>query len=211
MATMNHEADAPLNPPAKPLLIVLSGLSGAGNDTVLNRLRQSDLPLEFIVTVTTRPPRPGERNGVHYHFVSDAEFQGMIDGNELLEWATVYGNRYGIPAEPVKQALDNEKDVIVKVDVQGAATVKKIQPDAVFIFLAPASLDELTPRLKNRRTETPEDLDLRLKTAEEELERLPLFDYMVFNRHGEINRAVADVEAIIIAEKSRVTPRNLTL
>ena len=135
----------------------------------------------------------------------------MIDANQLLEWATVYGNRYGIPREPVRQALENGKDVIVKIDVQGAATIKKILPQAVFIFLVTPSLEELEQRLRKRRTETPAELELRLKTAAEELEKLPMFDYMVVNRHGEIDRTVADIEAIITAEKCRVTPREIDL
>lgn len=208
---MSRENLPPLNPPAKPLLIVLSGLSGVGKDAVLSGLRQSGSPLEFIVTVTTRPRRPSENDGVHYHFVSDAEFQEMIDGNQLLEWASVYGKRYGVPAGPVGQALKNGKDVIVKVDVQGAATIKKILPQAVFIFLATLSMEDLAQRLKQRRTETPSDLELRLKTAAGEVEKLPMFDYIVFNRPGELDRAVADIEAIITAEKCRVTPREISL
>jgi guanylate kinase len=208
---MSHEGQSLLSPPAKSLLIVLSGLSGAGKDAVLTRLRKSSYPLEFIVTTTTRTRRPNERDGVHYRFVSKNEFQELIDRNELLEWAIVYGNYYGVPKEPVKQALDSGKDVIVKVDVQGAATIKKILPQAVFIFLAPPSREAIMLRLKRRRTESPSDLDLRLKTAEEELKKLPLFDYLVFNRQDEIDRALADIEAIIAAEKCRVTPRELAL
>lgn len=208
---MSHEGHSLLSPPAKSLLIVLSGLSGAGKDAVLTILRKSDYPLEFIVTVTTRARRTSERDGVHYRFVSRNEFQELINRNEMLEWAIVYGNYYGVPKEPVKQALDSGKDVIVKVDVQGAATIKKILPQAVFIFLAPPSMEELMLRLKRRHTESPSDLELRLKTAEEELEKLPLFDYLVFNRQDEVNRAAADIEAIIAAEKCRVTPRELTL
>ncbi len=201
----------PFYHPQKPLLIILSGLSGVGKDSVLTGLRKSGIPLEFIVTVTTRPPRPNEKDGVHYHFVSDAEFQAMIDENKLLEWATVYGNRYGPPREPVRQAMESGKDVIIKVDVQGAATIRKIIPQAVFIFLATPSPEEVGRRLQQRRTETPSDLELRLKTAAKEMEKLPLFDYIVFNRPGELFRAVADIEAIITAEKCRVTPREISL
>ena len=208
---MSHKGYSPLRPPAKSLLIVLSGLSGAGKDAVLTRLREASYPFEFIITVTTRARRPNERDGVHYRFISGNKFQELIDRGELLEWANVYGNGYGVPKEPVKQALGRGKDVVVKVDVQGAATIKKILPQAVFIFLAPPSMEELVLRLKQRRTESPSDLDLRIKTAEEELEKLPLFDYIVFNRQGEIDRAVADIEAIITAEKCRVTPRELAL
>ena len=207
---MSHENN-PLNQSSGPLLIVISGLSGVGKDAVLNGLRKSDFPLEFIVTVTTRAPRPDERNGVHYHFVSEAEFQKMVDGNQLLEWATVYGNHYGPPKEPIRQALQAGKDVIIRVDVQGVANIKKIVPEAVFIFLASPSMVELAARLRQRRTETDADLELRLKTAEEELKALPLFDYVVINRQGELDRAVADIEAIITAEKCRVKPRQISL
>lgn len=208
---MSSDRSLPLCPPAKPLLIVLSGLSGAGKDSVLNGLKKWVFPLEFIVTVTTRPRRHNEKDGIHYTFVSPEKFQEMIDTNQLLEWATVYGNRYGAPREPVKKALESGKDVIIKVDVQGAATYKKILPGAVFIFLAVPSLEECAPRLKQRRTESQAELELRLKTAGEEMEKLPIFDYLVFNRHGELNRAVADIEAIIAAEKCRVTPREIRL
>ncbi len=208
---MSHEGYSPLSPPAKSLLIVLSGLSGAGKDVVLNKLRKFSYPLEFILTVTTRVRRPNERDGVHYRFISRDKFQELIDRHELLERANVYGNWYGVPKEPVKQALDKGKDVIVKVDVQGAATIKKILPQAVFIFLTPPSMEELVLRLKKRRTESPSDLDLRIKTAEEELKKLSLFDYIVVNRQGEIDRAAADIEAIITAEKCRVAPRELAL
>ncbi len=208
---MSHENSPLVKPSSGPLLIVLSGLSGVGKDAVLTRLRQSAFPLEFIVTVTTRAPRPNEKDGVHYHFVSEAEFQKMIDNNQLLEWATVYGNRYGPPKEPVRQALKDGKDVVIKVDVQGAATIKKLVPEAVFIFLAPPSMEELAARLRQRRTETAADLELRLKTAAEEMETLPMFDYLIINRQGELDRAVADIEAIITAEKCRVKPRQMSL
>jgi len=208
---MSYENRSPLVPPPKPLLIVLSGLSGGGKDTVLTGLRQSGLPLEISISFTTRARRADEKDGVHYHFISNARFQELINSNQLLEWATVYGNRYGISREPVRQALKSGKDVIVKIDVQGAATIKKILPQAVFIFLATPYMEELEKRLKQRRTETPAELELRLKTAAEELEKLPMFDYIVVNRPGEIDRAVADIEAIIAAEKCRVTPRELSL
>lgn len=208
---MSYERNATVSLPVKPLLFVLSGLSGAGKDSVLKGLKKSGYPLEFIVTVTTRKRRAGEKDGVPYHFISSAAFQEMIDTGQLLEWANVYGNRYGVPREPVRRALASGKDVIVKVDVQGAATIKKILPQAVFIFLAVPSLGELAPRLKQRRTETPEDYELRLKTAREELEKLPLFDYLVINRHGELGRAVADIKAIITAEKCHVTSREIRL
>ncbi|MFC1971442.1 guanylate kinase [Chloroflexota bacterium] len=208
---MSHEGHTPIHPPGKPLLLVLSGLSGVGKDTVLTRLRKSVYPLEFIVTVTTRSKRINEQEGIHYRFVPENEFRELIDHHELLEWANVYGNLYGVPREPVKLAMNGGKDVIVKVDVQGAATIKKILPQGVFMFLSPPSIEELTLRLKNRCTESPSDLDMRIKTAEEELEKLALFDYIVINRQGAVDRAVADIEAIIAAEKCRVQARELAL
>ena len=198
-------------PPPKPLLIVLSGLSGAGKDAVLARLKESDYPLKFITTVTTRPRRNSEREGVDYYFVSRETFQEMITDNKLLEWANVYGNFYGVPRQPVKDALASGQDAIVKVDVQGAATIKKILPQAVFIFLAPPSLDDVIQRLKKRQTESPTELELRLKTAEAELKQIHLFDYVVVNRQDAVDHAVAEIKAIITAEKCRVVPHAITL
>ena len=195
----------------RPLFIVLSGPSGIGKDAILTKMKESDYPIEYITTVTTRPRRAKERDNIDYHFVSTESFQKMITGNELLEWANVYGNWYGVPKKPVKQALDKGQDIIVKVDIQGAATIKKILPEAVFIFLIPASMEELATRLKQRQTESPSDLTLRTKTAEEEIEQLHLFDYIVVNKQDEIDLAVSEIKAIINAEKCRVTPREITL
>jgi guanylate kinase len=206
---MSRESQTPVNPPKRPLLIVLSGPSGAGKDAVLTRIRELNYPLKYITTVTTRPQRATERDNIDYHFISTKKFQKMIENNELLEWANVYGNWYGVPKKPVKQALHKGQDTIVKVDIQGATTIKKILPQAVFIFLTPPSTEELRLRLKQRHTESSFDLALRTKTAEEEIKQLSLFDYVVFSRQNEIERAVADIEAIITAEKCRVTPRKI--
>ena len=211
MKKASYENQAPFNLLSQPLLIVLSGPSGTGKDAVLSRMKESGYPLEFVVTVTTRPKRAKERNNVDYHFVPAEKFREMIKKNELLEWANVYGNLYGVPKQPIKQALEKGQDVIVKVDTQGAATIKKILPQSVFIFLMPPSMEELTLRLNQRRTELPFDLALRLKTAEEELEQLPLFDYVVYNQRDDIERAISDIKAIITAEKCRVTPREISL
>jgi guanylate kinase len=208
---MNFESSSPLEPENKPLLLVLSGLSGAGKDVVLSRLREVHCPVEFIVTVTTRARRPNEQDGVHYHFVSGERFHQMIDDGELLEWANVYGNWYGVPKEPVKQALERGKDVLIKIDVQGAATIKKAVPQAVLIFLATPSMEELGQRLWQRRTESRPDVELRLKTAAGELQQLAMFDYIIINRKGEIERAVEDIRAIITAEKCRVKQREVSL
>jgi len=211
MRKATHQGEPPFSLPKRPLLIVLSGSSGVGKDVVLARLKESGYPLRFITTLTTRTRRTNERDNVDYHFVSTEGFQEMIENGQLLEWANVYGNWYGVPKDAVKQALDRGEDTILKVDVQGATTIKKILPQAVFIFLMPPSMEELVTRLKQRYTESPSDLALRLKTAEEETKQLSLFDYVVVNKWGEIDQAVAEIEAIITAEKCRVSPREITL
>ena len=208
---MNLENQSSFHLPQRPLLIVLSGPSGVGKDAILSRMRESKCPLEYIVTVTTRPRRARERDNKDYRFISTEKFHAMIEHDELLEWANVYGNLYGVPKEPIRQALESGKDTIVKVDVQGAATLKKILPQAVFIFLIPPSMEELMLRLNQRHTELPFDLALRAKTAEEEIKQLPLFDYRVFSGRDKIDRAVSDIAAILTAEKRRVTPREITL
>jgi len=211
MRKSRYRSQFPFNLPTKPLLIVLSGPSGAGKDAVLRRLKKFDSSLQHVTTVTTRPRRPREKIDIDYHFVSTERFKEMIAHNELLEWANVYGNWYGVPHQPVKQALDKGQDVIIKVDIQGTATIKKIIPQAVFIFLMPPEIDELATRLEQRHTESSFDLALRMKTAEEEIEQLSLFDYVVINKQDEIDLAVSEIEAIITAEKCRVNPREIAL
>lgn len=189
------------------LLIVLSGPSGAGKDTVLNRMKELGFPFHYVVTATTRPRRAGENNGVDYYFRSEAEFQEMLQQGELLEWAQVYGHWYGVPKQQVKQALEKRKDVIVKVDVQGAATIKNLLPGAVLIFLAPPSIKEYEERLRQRKTESETELKLRIEKVTKELRSLPLFDYIVVNRQGKLDSTVSQIEAIVTAEKCRVNPR----
>ena len=211
---MNGESDRSesiAGRPQSPLLIVLSGPSGVGKDAVLTRLRESGYPLGYITTLTTRTQRPNEKDGVDYHFVSEAKFREMLDGNAMLESANVYGNWYGVPRAAVKEALDRGEDVIIKIDVQGAATIRRIAPRAVFIFLTGPSIEDLSNRLGQRLTESPDQLALRLRTAEEEMKQLHLFDYVVVNREGEIDAAVSRIEAIITAEKCRVNPRQIEL
>ncbi|MDD5127133.1 MAG: guanylate kinase [Dehalococcoidales bacterium] len=209
---MKPSRSTPLDRPAPPpLFIVLSGLSGAGKDAVLSCLKKERYPARFIVTATTRPRRPAEKDGVDYSFVTTEKFQKMIAHNELLEWANVYGNFYGVPRAPVKEALNNGQDAIVKVDVQGAATIKKIAPEAVLIFLTPPSIDGIVRRLNSRSTESAAEMGLRIKTAEAELSQLHLFDYKVINGDGALEKAVSDMKAIIMAEKCRVKPREIKL
>jgi len=211
MKKTRGRGQSPGKTPSSPLLIVLSGPSGVGKDTVLTRLRASGYPLKFITTVTTRQQRAKEKSNLDYHFIPMEQFQEMVTRNELLEWANVYGNYYGVPKQPVRQALEEGQDTIVKVDVQGAANIRKVLPQAVFIFLMSPSVEELIARLGQRHTESPFDLDLRIQTAEEEVRQLPLFDYVVTNRQDEVELAVSKIKAIITAEKCRVTPREITL
>jgi len=190
----------------KPAIFVLSGPSGVGKDAVLSRMKQQGHPLYYVVTATTRPQRPGEKDGVDYCFLSQADFHRMVEGEELLEWAEVYGHLYGVPKQQVEQALAQGRDVIMKVDVQGAATIKRLFPEAVLIFLAPPSMEKMVQRLRRRQTEAPSAEELRLKTATEEMESLPLFDYMVVNDEDKVAQAISQIEAIITAEKCRVKP-----
>jgi len=193
------------------LLIVLSGPSGVGKDALLRRMKEQKYPFHYVVTVTSRPRREGERDGVDYRFVSQREFQQMIDNGELLEWANVYGNYYGVPRKEISQALSKGKDVIVKVDVQGAATIKRILPQAVCVFLRPPSMEELERRLRQRHSESAKDLALRLQKAEEEMKSLPLFDHVLTSYQGKLDEAISQIQSIVAAEKRQVKPRIVEL
>jgi len=193
------------------LLIVLSGPSGVGKDALLKKMKERKYPFHYVVTITSRPRRKGEMDGVDYRFVSQREFQQMIDDGELLEWANVYGNYYGVPRGEISQALSKRKDVIVKVDVQGAKTIKQILPQAVFIFLRPPSMEELERRLRQRRSESDRDLALRLRKAEEEMKSLPLFDHVLTSHQGKLDEVISQIQAIVTAEESRVKPRAVEL
>lgn len=195
----------------RPLLIVISGPAGVGKDAVVQRLKERGYPFHFVVTATDRPPRPGEVHGVHYFFVSTAEFERMIAEDELLEHAWVYGQHKGIPKQQVREALASGQDVVLRLDVQGAATVRRMAPDAVLIFLAAGSDEELEQRLRKRKGDSPEQIRERLATARAEMARLSEFDYVVVNREGELDRAVDDVLAIIRAEHCRTRPRVVNL
>ena len=195
----------------QPLLVVLSGPSGAGKDAVLKRMKELGYPFHFVVTVTTRPKRPGEVDGVDYYFISEEEFAQMLARGELLEHAVVYGQHKGIPKRQVREALASGKDVILRIDVQGAATIRKLVPEAVLIFLTASSEKELLRRLKRRKTETPEELKRRIATVREEMKRLPEFDYVVVNRDGALDEAVKTIAAIITAEKCRVKQRKIEI
>jgi guanylate kinase len=195
------------SPGAKPLLVVLSGPSGVGKDAVLTRMSKLGRPFHYVVTATTRPKRSGEKNGIDYHFLSQKEFQQMRDKNQFLEWANVYGNYYGVPKDEISSALSKGIDAVVRVDVQGAAAIKKILPQAVFVFLMPTSIEELERRLRKRRSESSTDLALRLERAKGEMKSLPLFDYVITSHQDKLDDVVSQIDAIVAAEKCRVKPR----
>ncbi len=188
----------------RPVLVVLSGPSGVGKDATLKRMKALGYPFHFVVTATTRPRRPDEVDGVDYYFVSMAEFAEMIERDELLEYAVVYGDYKGIPKRHIRQALASGQDVIMRLDVQGAATIRRLIPQAVTIFLTPESEEDLVERLKQRKTESPEKLKMRIATARKEMLRVNEFDYVVVNRQGQLDKTVEQVVAIIQAEKCRV-------
>jgi guanylate kinase len=192
-----------------PLLIVISGPSGAGKDAVLRRLREHNGSFYFVVTLATRPPRPEEREGVDYHFISREEFIRMRDQGELFEYADVYEDFKGIPNEEVHRALASGKDILMRLDVQGAASVRKIYPEALLIFLVPEDSERLHTHLESRQTEQPDELQIRLTKAPEELERAGEFDYVVTNPEGQLNEAVDRILEIIASEHQRVPHRKL--
>ena len=194
-----------------PLLVVISGPSGVGKDALVRRLKDLDYPFHFVVTATTRKPRKGEQHGKDYYFLSEDEFLDLEQRGELLEHALVYGEHKGIPKEHARQALASGQTVVMRVDVQGAATVKSLLPDAILIFLVAGSEQEWLDRLRGRRTEDAAALNRRLATMREEMRRIPEFDYVVVNREGELDRAVEDVVAIIRAERCRARPRVVRL
>ncbi|MBI2853374.1 MAG: guanylate kinase [Chloroflexi bacterium] len=192
-----------------PLLVVLSGPSGVGKDAVIKRMKKKGYWLHYAVTVTTRGKRIEEQDGLDYYFTSTERFRSMIQAGELLEWAEVYGNYYGVPRAQIREALECGRDVILKIDVQGAATVKKLVPDAVFIFLLPPSFEELKKRLVQRHTESPVDLERRLDTAAAEMKSLELFDYATVNESDELDGVADRVMAIVTAEKCRIKRRTI--
>ncbi len=205
----NYPPFAPPEP--EPLLIVISGPSGVGKDTVLFEMQNRGLPFHFVVTATTRPKRPNEVHGVDYFFISHAEFAQMMEENELLEYAYVYNDYKGIPKAQVREALASGKDVIMRLDVQGAATIRRLCPEAILIFLTTRDENELVRRLKARQTETDENFNLRIAMARKELLRLKEFDYVVVNAEDCLDDTVTTIQSIVTTEHHRVHHRTVTL
>lgn len=187
----------------RPVLVIISGPSGVGKDATLQLMKEKRYPFYFVVTATTRPRRASEVDGVDYHFVSVGEFAEMIEQGELLEYAVVYNDYKGIPKQHVRAAMASGMDVIMRIDVQGAATVRALVPNAISIFLIAESEEELVHRLQERKTESDDQLKMRIVTARKELERANEFDYIVVNREDKLQVTVDKVMAIITAEKCR--------
>lgn len=178
-------------------LLVVSGPSGSGKSSIVRELIER-LGLEFSVSATTRLPRPGERHGVHYNFISRRDFEAMIENDELLEWA-IYNNRYyGTPAAPIEETLEDRRDILLEIEIQGARQVRERRPDAVMYFIAPPNLEELEKRLRRRGDTSEEDIEDRLKIAESEIAEAPeLFDHIIVNDN--LDQAVSELEGLITA------------
>jgi guanylate kinase len=215
MSEINNQSQMPVGDPYKreepPLVVVISGPSGVGKDATLKKMKEMGYPFHFVVTATTRPKREDEIDGVDYYFVGMGDFAQLIEKGELLEYAVVYGQYKGIPKQQVRDALASGRDVVLRIDVQGAATIKRLISGAVFIFLSAESEEALIKRLMERKTESPDGLKIRAATAREEIKRVDEFDYCVINRDCNLEATAASIAGIIRAEKARVRPRRVKL
>jgi len=206
------QAITTVGPLLKPgLLFVLSAPSGTGKDTVIKALKEQGMDFHVVASVTTRTPRPGESEGNPYYFVNQETFHTMVAHDELLEYANVHGNWYGQPLQQIRENLQTGRDVLLKIDVQGGATIRKRVPGAIFIFLLPGSEDELVERLTNRQTETEDERQRRLADSRIELAQQGDYDYIIENRQGHLDQAVEKLRAVMLAEHCRSKPRYVHL
>jgi guanylate kinase len=187
------------------LLVVLSGPSGVGKDAILDEFERRGHRFHRVITCTTRAPREGERDGVDYHFVSDAEFDALVSSDALLEHATVYGHRSGVPRDQVAQQLASGVDVYVRTDVQGAATIRKLKPDAVRVFVAPSSFADLEARIRARGAEGDAEIARRIEAARGEMARQNEFEHVIVNEQDRLDAAVDKLERIVDAERARLS------
>jgi guanylate kinase len=208
---LTHPIQLPYERKEHPLLVVISGPSGVGKDMTIKRMQEMGYPFHFVVTATTRPKRPDETHGVDYFFVSTSDFAEMIEQDELLEYAIVYGDYKGIPKEQVRKALASNKDVIMRIDVQGAQTIRRLVPDAVLIYLSAESEEALVRRLRQRKTEPEDQLKMRIATARQEMKRLEMFDYIVINEEDKLDETCRKIACVITAERCRVIQREIAL
>ncbi len=205
--TRSHQGSTPTKTVRPGLLFVLSAPSGTGKDTVITLLKEQGYDFFVVPSVTTRSPRQGESEGDPYYFLGQKEFDELVAQDELLEYANVHGNWYGQPRKPIREHLERGSNVLLKIDVQGAATVRQKLPEAIFIFLTPGSIETLSQRLNERHTETEEELQRRLTDAQHELENQYWYDYVVENLQGRVQEAVDHLKAIMMAERCRTKPR----
>ena len=190
------------------MVVVISGPSGVGKDVMIESMIESvRLGFHFTVSATTREARPGEVEGVNHYFVSVDAFVNLIASDDLLEWAMVYGNYYGVPKQQLREALSAGKHVIVRVDVQGAKRITEIIPQALLIFIVPPSLEVLRSHLENRGVDSEEEMKKRLAAASEEINQASLFDYTVTNEENKLDETVEKVVEIIETESKRIPPR----
>jgi len=195
----------------RPRIFVVSGPSGVGKDAVIQEMRQKLPDFHYAVTATTRRRRPGEIDGVHYHFLERERFEQLVEQGEFLEHAVVYGNLYGVPKQRVRSALAQGQSVIIKVDVQGARTIREIVPEAVLIFIAPPSMSELLHRLRDRKSDDFDVVIRRLNTATQELTAAWEFDYLIFNETDRLDETVEHIATVIHGEGFRINQREITL
>ena len=191
----------------KGLLFIISGPAGSGKGTIVSRVREL-AQFDFSVSATTRSPRPGEIDGVHYYFIDKAEFEKKIEDGEMLEHAQYVGNYYGTPKKPVEDALAKGKNIILDIEVQGALQVKAKMPEAVMIYILPPNYETLLGRIRGRGTETEEIIQKRMAQAKKEIESFPKYDYVVIN--DSIEKAASDILSILHTENMR-TVRNLNI
>lgn len=192
-------------------MLVISGPSGVGKDTVLRALKKSRLPIHHVITANTRPPRRDEKEGVDYFFVSREKFEEMIRNNELIEYSKVYEDYKGVPKEQIRQALSSGKDVVLRLDVQGAQKIKKIYPQAILVFLTPSNQEEWLQRLTKRRLSEEKDMVTRIATIKMELELAREFDYIVTNAQNQLQDTINMIESIIIAEHQRTNQQKIQI
>lgn len=195
----------------EPLLIVISGTSGAGKDSVIKLLAKRNHPFHFVITTTSRKPRKDEVNGVDYYFLSEEEFKIGIDNGDYLEHAIVYDQYKGVAKKQVQEALASGKDVVMRLNVEGAATIKQISKDAILVFITTEDQDNLLARLVSRKTDSIEQQEKRIRIAKEELDQIGLFTYKIINRENQLDKAVDQLVSIIEVEHLKVAQRRISL
>ena len=194
-----------------PRIYIISGPSGVGKDTVIEQLREAFPDAQYVVTATTRPMRTGEVDGVHYQFMSKEDFVAGISADAFIENALVYDNHYCVPKQPILDGLAANRDVIIKVDVKGAATLRRLIHNTISIFLAPESMEALLTRLRDRKTDDPDVLMKRFRTASIELAEVAEFDYVVFNEDDRLDAAVNSIVNIVNVERLKVKRPNIVV